>query len=310
VTTVLALAGWGTWNDFFQLLFKGIALGAVYALVALGFVIIFKATGVINFAQGSLMLVGAYFAFNIAATWGWNFYLAVVLAAIGCGVVGLLVERLLLRRMVGRPLYAVLMITIGLVIIIDQLVTSVWGFEQHDLGDPWGNKTFKIGSVVLSVVDGITLLVAAGLVIVFFLFFTYTKYGLAMRATAFDQEAAMAQGISTRQIHGMAWAIAAMVATVAGVLVSSGTSSLGPAVEFTALAAFPAIILGGLDSTTGAIVGGVIIGAVQVLTAGYQPAHAAWLGQGFSSVSPYVVMIAILLVRPYGLFGTPEVRRV
>lgn len=302
--------GWGTWTDFFQLLFKGISLGAIYALVALGFVIIFKATGVINFAQGSLMLLGAYFAFNVAVTWGWDFYLAVLLAAVACAVIGFLVERLLLRRMVGQPLYAVLMITIGLVIVTDQIVTAIWGFDQHAIGDPWGNDTFHVGKVVLSVVDGITLVVAGALVVVFFAFFNYTKWGLAMRASAFDQEAAMAQGISPRLVHGMAWAIAAAVATFAGVLLSSGTASLGPSVEFVALAAFPAIILGGLDSTTGAVVGGVIIGVVQVLTAGYQPAHASWLGEGFSSVAPYVVMILILLVRPYGLFGTPEVRRV
>jgi branched-chain amino acid transport system permease protein len=310
VMHVVAAASWGSWGDFFQLLFKGVALGAIYALVALGFVIIFKATGVINFAQGALMLVGGYLAFNAGVTWGLPFVVAVLFAALSCAILGFLVERLVLRRMIGQPLFAVLMITIGLSIIADQVVTSIWGFSEHPLNDPFGPRTFKIGGTILSVVDGVTLLVAAVLLGLFFYFFTYTKYGVAMRATAFDQEAAMAQGISTRRVHSLAWAVSAAIATVAAVLLSSGTANLGPGVSFQAFRAFPAIILGGLDSTTGAIVGGVIIGVVEILTAGYQPGHAAWLGEGFSAVAPYVVMIAILMVRPYGFFGTPEVRRV
>jgi branched-chain amino acid transport system permease protein len=145
---------------------------------------------------------------------------------------------------------------------------------------------------------------------VFFLFFRYSRVGVAMRATALDQEAAVAQGISARVIFGLSWAIAGAVATLAGVMLSSGGAGVQPGIEEVALLAFPAIILGGLDSPLGAVVGGLVIGLTQVLTGGYQPAHASWLGTGFDSVMPYVVMIAILLFRPFGLFGTKEVRRI
>lgn len=297
-------------TDFLQLCFAGLALGSLYALVALGFVVIYKATGVINFAQGGLVLLGAYLTYNIHQTWGVPFAFSIPLAMLGCALVGAAIERLVLRWLVGRPVFAVIMVTIGLLFILEQVVTGIWGFDRLNLGDPWGISRVTVGEVVLSVKDVWTIVLAGLVLLAFFLFFRYSDLGVAMRATAFDQEAAIAQGIGARRIFALSWAIAGAVATLAGVMLAAGAGGVRPDIQFVALLAFPAIILGGLDSPAGAVVGGIVIGLTQTLTAGYQPEYAAWLGSGFSNVMPYLVMIAILMVRPYGLFGTPEVRRV
>lgn len=296
--------------EFLQLCFAGVALGALYALVALGFVVIYKATGVINFAQGGLVLLGTYVTYNYNETWGVPFVLSIPLAMVTCAALGAVIERFVLRFLVGQPVFAVIMVTIGLLFIIEQIVTGVWGFDRLNLGDPWGIDKIDAGKVVLAVKDIWTIVLAAVVLLAFFLFFRYSSLGVAMRATAFDQEAAIAQGISARRIFALSWAIAGAVATLAGVMLAAGAGGVRPDIQFVALAAFPAIILGGLDSPAGAVVGGMIIGVSQTLTAGYQPEHAAWLGSGFNNVMPYLVMIVILMFRPYGLFGTKEVRRV
>ncbi|MEX2194782.1 MAG: branched-chain amino acid ABC transporter permease [Thermoleophilaceae bacterium] len=297
-------------EEFFQLVFAGLALGARYALVALGFVVIYRATGVINFAQGGLVALGAYVAYQFAQEWGVPFALAVVLALAVTGLVGVLIERTMLRRMVGQPAFAVIMITIGVLFILEQAIPTVWGYGAQNLGDPWGIRTVDAGGLALAVRDLWTIGLAALALAGFFLFFRYSSLGLAMRATAFDQEAALAQGISARKIFALSWGIAGIVGALAGVTLASGAAAVDPSISFIALAAFPAMILGGMDSPPGAVIGGVIIGVTQTLTAGYQPDHAAWLGSNFHIVMPYVVMVLILLVRPYGLFGTPEVERI
>jgi len=297
-------------SEFLQLTFQGIALGAQYALVALGFVIIFKATGAINFAQGGFVLLGAYLGYNFHQTWGLPFYLAMVLAMVAGGVLGVVVERLVLRPMVGQPVFAVIMVTIGMLFVLEQIVTSVWGFRNLNLGDPWGTRIVEAGDLRLAHADLWTIGLTAACLLGFFLFFRYSATGVAMRAAALDQEAAIAQGIGAGRVFALAWGVSGAVAALGGMTLAAGPGQLSPSVGFVALAAFPAIILGGLDSPAGAIVGGVVIGVTQSLTAGYQPEHAEWLGNNFHVVMPYVVMVVILLIRPYGVFGTPEVRRV
>ncbi len=296
-------------TDFLQFVFAGSALGARYALVALGFVVIFRATGVINFAQGGLVALGAYLTFHFTERVGLGFVFAVLLAVVICGIVGALVERLLLARMVGQPAFAVIMITIGLFFVIDQLIPTLWGYGAHNLGDPWGIETVDVAGLNFAVRDLWTLAIAGGALAAFFVFFQRSRYGLAMRAVAIDQEASLAQGISVRQVVMLSWAISGMVAALAGVTLTTGAAAVSPSISFIALAAFPAMILGGLDSPQGAVIGGIVIGVTQTLTAGYQPEHAAWLGDNFHAVMPYIVMIAILLIRPYGLFGTKIVDR-
>ncbi|CAN5598222.1 branched-chain amino acid ABC transporter permease [soil metagenome] len=297
-------------TEFLQLCFAGLAVGAQYALVALGFVVIYRATAVINFAQGGFVLLGAYLAFNFHQTWGLPFWVAVVMAMAAGALIGMLVEALVLRRMVGQPPFAVIMVTIGILFIIEPIIPTIWGFEQQNLGDPWGLRTVDAGDVILRIRDLWTIGLAAVVLGGFFAFFRFSKMGVAMRATALDQEAALAQGISARRVFAVSWGIAGAVAALAGVTLASGPAAVEPSISFVALAAFPAMILGGLDSPGGAVIGGIVIGVTQVLTSGYQPEHAAFLGEGFPAVMPYVVMVLILLVRPYGLFGTKEVQRV
>jgi branched-chain amino acid transport system permease protein len=297
-------------TEFLQLLVGGIALGARYSLVALGFVVIFRSTKVINFAQGGLVVLGAYFTYNAHQTWGLSFWPALLLGMVGTAIVGAVVERVVLRRMVGQPTFTIIMITIGLLFIVQELVTSIWGSQTLDLGDPWGIRVITQSDVVISVRDLWTIALTAAVLAAFFLFFRYTKFGVAMRATAIDQEAALAQGISVSRVFAVSWAIAGAVAALAGATLAAGPGNLTIGVGDLALAAFPAVILGGLDSPIGALLGGMVVGITQVLTAGYQPRWFPSLGAGFNQVMPYLVMVAILLVRPYGVFGTRDVRRI
>jgi len=297
-------------TEFLQLLVSGIALGARYSLVALGFVVVFRSTKVINFAQGGLVVIGAYLTYNAHQTWGLGFWPSLLIGMVGTALVGAAVERLILRRMVGQPTFTIIMITIGLLFIVQEVVTSIWGTGTLDLGDPWGIRVVERNGIVISVKDLWTIGLTIAVLLAFFALFRYSKIGVAMRATAVDQEAAMAQGISVERVFLVSWAIAGAVAAVAGATLAAGPGNLTIGVGDLAFAAFPAVILGGLDSPGGAVVGGMTIGITQVMTAGYQPRWFPSLGAGFSQVMPYVLMIAILLVRPYGLFGTKEVRRV
>jgi branched-chain amino acid transport system permease protein len=299
-----------TGDDLLQTGFSGLAVGCKYALIALGFSVVFKATGVINFAQASLVLLGAYLTYNFTQTWDQNFYLSLVLAMVCGAALGVVIEALVLRRLVGESPAAVIMVTIGLLFVLDNVTTAIWGPDNHNLGDPWGIRTRELLGVTVADRDLWTIGFTAVAVGAFFAFFQYSTLGLAMRAAAFDPEAAMAQGIPARRVYRVAWAIAGVVAALAGATLAAGASQLSPATGAIALVAFPAIILGGLDSPLGAVVGGVIIGLVQQFTALLAPEYFDWVGESFERVSPYLVMIVILLIRPYGLFGTKEVRRV
>jgi branched-chain amino acid transport system permease protein len=202
------------------------------------------------------------------------------------------------------------MITIGLLFLLEPLITAIWGFDNRPVDNPWNIQTVQVGQLVLGVRDLWTIGLTAAVVVGFFLFFRYTRMGLAMRATAFDPEAALAQGISARRVYATSWAIAAALAALAGITLAAGPGGLQPSISFIALAAFPAMILGGLDSPAGAVLGGVIIGLAEALTRGYQDQLFSWAGANVSLIVPYLLMIVILLIRPYGLLGTKEVRRV
>jgi branched-chain amino acid transport system permease protein len=297
-------------TELLQLLTQGVALGVVYGLVALGFVVIYKATKVINFAHGELLLLGAYLVYAFRSGAGLPFYVAVVLATVAMAGVGWSVERALLRRMVGRPTFSVAMITIGLAIVLRQIVAAAAGYDDRTIGDPWGASTLTLAGAQVTLVSLVTIVVIGAVFVAFFLFFGRSKYGLAMRATAFDQEAALAVGIPVHRVYALSWMLAAATATAGGVFLAAFPATLSPALGFVAFRAFPAAIVGGLDSPGGAIVGGLLIGVTEVLVQGYQPRVAPWLGNDVHVVAAYVLMIVVLVVRPYGLFGTPEVERV
>jgi len=300
-------------TKLFQLLASGAALGAVYALVGLGFVVIYRATGVINFAQAGMVVLGAFLVYNATATWDLPFWLAVIVS-MGIGaLLGVLIERFILRRMIGRPVYAVILVTVGLLLLVEPIVTTIWRNPATNIETPWGLSKVSIGDVNILQLDVATVLLAALVLAAFFVFFRYTKFGVAMRATAIDSEAALAQGINVRRIVALSWAIAGVVAVLAGTMLGAGAgpgTGLGVGIGIIALKALPAVVLGGLDSPLGAVVGGLIIGIAEVLTAGYQGDVLPFMPTGFAGVMPWVVMLVVLLVRPYGLFGTRDVRRI
>jgi branched-chain amino acid transport system permease protein len=296
---------------FLQLVFAGIAVGCIYALIALGFSIIFKASEVINFAQGGLLLVGAYIVSAGVFHWHLPFLLALPLGIVVTILIGVLFERFVLRKMIGRPTFSLLMITIGLDVILHRVVTVVWGSQAIPAASPFGvDSGFDLGGVHFGSNDLWTIGITVVLCIVLFAFFRFTKYGLAMRATALDQEAALAVGINIRTVYALAWSIAAAIATLGGVFLAISKLAIDPTLGDIALLAFPAIILGGIDSVSGAVVGGIIIGLALVITAGYESRVETILGAGFHDIMPYLIMIMILLIRPYGLFGTRKVERI
>ena len=345
VTAIVAQAGsLSLFEEIIQLGVRGLGLGAIYALIALGFVIIYKATEVINFSHGALLLLGTYITFslvsgsypamlqtpsggqaggNFPAALSWwvdlpimfRFSFSVVIAMVIVGTLGIIIERTTLRWMIGRPVFAIVLITLGLELVISTAVSILWNPQQKVLTSPWSPlSVVRFGDIAIQWSNLWVIIITSVVFLLFLLFFRYSKFGVAMRATAFDQEAAMAMGIKTSTVFAIAWAIGGAMAALAGALFVptqlTGFVTLTP-VRFAALGAFPAAILGGLDSPGGAIVGGVTIGLAQVYSARWlNPLLADLNLDNFHLIFPYIIMITILLIRPYGLFGTTEVRRV
>ncbi len=297
-------------NEFFQSVVDGLAQGSVYALLALGYVMIYKATKVISFAQPALMIVGGLFAFAFTRELELPFWIGLALAIL-CGAgVGAAVERLALRPMIGKPVFTLAIITIGIDIVLRVMANRYIGVESKIVAFPNGSEVHEFAGLNITHQRLNLVIVTAITVIALALFFRYTRYGLAMRATAIDQETAMAQGIRIGVMFALAWAIAGGLAAIAGTFVATSAAGIDQNTWIIALKALPAIIIGGLDSIPGAVIGGLAVGLVETLAATYQPGNADWLGNNFSLVAPYALMLVVLLVRPYGLFGTKEVERV
>ena len=261
-------------TDFLEAILRGLGTGSIYALLALGFVIIYKSTGVISFAQPALMLTGATVTSYVAPALGviafasLSFFISLAAAAVITAVIALVIERAAIRPMVGRPVVVVAIITIGIDIVVRVVSGGFIGTGARPVDNPWGLQRVTVLGLTVQERHLVTLAVLVVVVSALVWFYRFTRHGLAMRAAAFDQEAALTQ------------------------------------------VALPAIILGGLDSLPGAVIGGLSVGIVESLVGSYQRDVAPWLGDNFAIVSPYVLMLLVLLVRPYGLFGTPEVRRV
>lgn len=307
-------------TQLFQALVNGLALASIYALIALGFVIIYKSMQVLNFAQPALLLIGAYWVMYFATVWDLpeleilgftvgSFWFALAIGVVLAALIGILVERTALRPMVGKPVFAVAIMTIGLNTVITIIALDLVGVEIRPMGDPWGLQFLKIGSINIAYRQVAAIVTVIILVTLLLTFFKYSRMGLAMRATAFDQEVALTQGVSVSSVFAMSWAIAAVLAMFAGIFLGSGVG-LDRTVTVTSLKALPVVVVGGLDSISGAIVGALIVAMSEMLAATYQPQYAEFLGKGFSQVVPYLVMFVVLLFRPYGLFGTKEVERV
>jgi len=309
-------------SRFANMVVDGLSLGTIYALLAVGFVIIFKATQVLNFAHGALAALGAFFVasyatiIDIPGRWMPNspdwlvWSLAVLFALVSMAILGAILERVFLRPMVGEELFALAIVTLGLDIVLRSITNDFIAPLDRPMGDPFGLKIWDLGWVTIPYTQVLQMIVAVVAVTAIALFFR-SRMGIAMRATAFDQEAARAQGISVGRVFSLAWAIGAVLAAIAGVFISifpRRAAGVSPATAFFAFAAFPAIIIGGLDSVVGAIVGGLLVGFAEAGASSYL--RFEFLGTGFGGVVPWLLMMVVLLVRPYGLFGTEEIRRV
>lgn len=292
---------------FLQLVVTGIVVGMIYALAALGFVLIYKASRVINMAQGYFVAVGAFGALAIAQVTHIPFVLAVIASLAGSFLLGILVERLLLRPLIGEPVIAVIMVTIGLAAVLRGAILLFWGAGNFGFPQLLPESPLSLGPLIVSPVHLGALVISLVFLAVFAVFFRSTTLGVAMRAVADDQQAAQSLGVSVRRIFAASWAIAAVVAAIAGIVVGSINGLNADALSFIGLKVFPAVILGGLDSVPGAVVGGITIGVLENLAGGYLD---PLVGGGTKEVAPFVVLVLVLMLRPYGLFGTVEIERV
>jgi branched-chain amino acid transport system permease protein len=289
-------------QTFVQLTVTGLANGAILALAALGFVIIYKSTSVINFAQGEFLLIGAYAIFAAIALFDLHWAAAVVIALVIAVVLGVGTERLVLRPMVGESAISVIMVTIGLASFLGAMVQFFFGTAPRRMPPFIPTGTTNVAGVALPTSRLFAIALAALVLGAFTIFFTRSRHGIAMRAVADDQQAALTMGISVRRIFALSWALAAVSAVIGGLLVANITGVSAEVAAF-GLIVFPVVILGGLDSIGGTIIGGLVIGLLVQYTAGY-------IGGGLQQVVPYIVLVLILMVRPYGLFGEVRIERV
>ena len=291
---------------FLQLVIQGLAVGSVYALVALGFVLIYKASSVINFAQGELLMVGAYICLALLTTYQVPFWAGFFLTMAFSVILALFIERLVLRPMIGEPAISIIMITIGLSLVLKSFVAAIWGTQIKVFPPIFPETPLKVGEIVVSQVYVYTFLASMIFLVLFALFFKYSRMGIAMRATANSNQVALSMGISVKKVFAISWCVAAVVSAVGGILIGN-INGVNSTLAGVGLKVFPAVILGGLDSIPGAVLGGLIIGILENLSGGYLD-H--FFGGGVKEVAPFVVLVIILMIKPYGLFGTEEIERV
>ena len=287
---------------FLQLTVSGFSNGMIYALAAVGFVIIYKSSDVINFAQGELLLFGTYLAFFTVAQLGLPWTVGVALTLLVAVGIGLAVERLVLRPLIGEPIISMIMVTIGLSSVLRAIVNTVWGPRPRAFPPFMPTNEVALGPAVVSADRLLAIPIALTLLGLLALFFKRTREGVAMRAIADDQMAALSMGIAIPRVFAVAWAIAAVTAAVGGVMLGNIVGVSGN-VSAVGLRVFPVVILGGLDSIGGAVVGGAIIGLLEVYVGGY-------VGHGLNLIIPYILLVLVLMIRPYGLFGKEIIERV
>jgi len=291
-----------------QLVISGLVIGSIYSAVALGFTIIYKATRVVNFAQGELLMVGAYVCYAFVVQMGVPFWAAMLLTVLFGMILAFFIERLILRPMIGEPIISIIMVTIGLSLVMRSLVTAVWGNDIL-VYEPklFPQETVTIAGVPISQEFIWCFVLSMFLLAVFSVFFKFSRAGVAMRATAFNQQVAQSMGISVKYIFALSWIISAVVSGIGGVLIGN-INGINSSLYHFGLKVFPATILGGLDSILGAAMGGLIIGLLENLSDGLCKSYLDL--SGVKEVAPYVILVIILMIKPYGLFGTKEIERV
>jgi branched-chain amino acid transport system permease protein len=291
-------------TDVAQLLISGAAIGCIYALIALGFVLIYKATEVVNFAQGDVMMLGAFVAFTFSSLMGLGFWLSLPLSLIIMALFGALFDRLLLRPIIGMPTFSAVMVTLAAGFAMRGIASMVpgWGTDTHSLKAPWSDEVIRVAGIVVSTDHLAILLITALLCALLYVFFKGTRIGIAMQAASQNQLAAYYMGIPVRRINSLIWSIAAAVAGLAAVLLAPITfvhNNMG----FIGIKAFPAAVVGGFGSIPGAIVGGLVIGWVEAFAGFYLP-------EGFKDIAAYIVVLLVLMVKPSGIFGQMRRKKV
>ncbi|MEE2960856.1 MAG: branched-chain amino acid ABC transporter permease [Myxococcota bacterium] len=315
-------------TELFQLLVSGFALGAIYGLVALGFVVIYRASQVFNFAHGELLTLGA-----VLMVWlnsppaviedalalggstvdglGWPWALSLMVALGVTGLVAAVIEGLCLRPLVGRPVFVPIIVTLFVGAILRMVVMLIFGNDSMPILTPWESMgAFDLGGAMIDYSSSAAIVAGGFAFLVFGILVRYTRLGVAMRATSSNQETALGLGIPVGKVLGVTWFLAGTMAALAGIFLGIRDYSVDMNLGFIAMRAFPAVIVGGLDSALGAVVAGLLLGTLEVLTAGYVNSMLGPFGKNFHTVLPYLVMILFLMVRPYGLFGTKKVERV
>ncbi|MCJ7426520.1 MAG: branched-chain amino acid ABC transporter permease [Dehalococcoidales bacterium] len=293
---------------FLQLIVSGFSLGMVYALIAIGFVIILKCSKAFNIAQGHFVMIGGYLGFTFLVTFHlpvWASLLAAIAVAI---VMGLLIERLTLRPLIGQPVLAVIMMTIALATVFEGLATLIWGGEYKAYHGVLPTITLRIGEISVPPEMLIGIMVSVVTVAILMLLFRYTKSGLAMRATAEDEQVVQSAGIRVTTVYALSWVIACVVGVISGIILG-GVSGVMVGMSQVGLKAFAVVLLGGVNSIGGAIIAGITLGMLENIAAGYlDPLLPA--GGGLANIFPFIVIIIVLVFRPHGLFGLVEIERI
>ena len=288
--------------EFLQVLITGLGQGCLYGLIALGFVLIYKATEIVNFAQGELLMMGAFFAVTYAGILGLPFWLAFLLTIVSMAVFGYLLDMLVIRSMIGESQFSVIILTISIGFILRAVAGGIWGSDILSLETPYSGEMVEIGGLIIGQEY---LVVIAGTIVLslaLYLFFRFSSLGIAMQAASQNQLAAYYMGIPVKRVFSLIWAISAMVAAVAGIL-TAPISLVSPQMGFIGIKAFAAAVIGGFGSLPGALIGGLIIGSSEQLAGTYLPT-------GFQEISAYAIMFLVLTVRPKGLFAQIQQKKV
>jgi len=290
---------------FFQLVASGLAVGSIYAVIGIGYVIIYKSTKILNFAHGEIMMIGGYFCMVLISRFHLGFVAAFVSTLLFSALMGIVIERFIFRPMIGQPVFAAVMITLGLSILLRTSTGMVFGYGNVVFPSPFKEDPIVFHDIVISHAHMWTMLLSCGVVGILILFFRFSSIGISMRAAAENQINAFIIGVNVKRMFSLTWLIAAVSAALAGILLSN-VNVMNTNLSLVAIKAFPAIILGGLDSVGGALLGGLVIGVVENLVGGYLEVHIG----GIKEVSVYILLFVILIIKPYGFFGTEEIEKV
>ena len=292
---------------FFQYTLSGLMTGTIYGLVAMGFVLIYKSSKILNFAQGSMLMLLAYVSWSLFTQLRLPAFIAFFATLAVAVILALLVERFALRPLIGQPLLAIIMVTIALSVLFEGLEFLVWESEHKVYEPAWlPEETVHFGNLVVSQADIYCFIIAVMLVLFLSLFFKYTKKGLIMRAVAEDHQVAQSKGIRVHNVFAWSWAISAVVSAIGGMLLGS-IVGISYAMSWIGLKVFPIVLLGGLESLHGALIAGLIVGILENIAGGYLD---PLVGGGIKDIFPYIILIVVLLVKPYGLFGLVRIERI